>query len=82
MTTTTTEVRLMGTGEVARALGLSERQLNYLIATSRGVPPMPLLAGRRVYGDQHVAALRAALAERQAARAARAHVAPASGVAA
>lgn len=70
-TTIATEASFRTTGEVRLSLGLSERQVGYFLSMHPELNP-PLLAGRRLWGEQHVAALRDAITDRKAARAARA----------
>ncbi len=43
------------TGDVARALGITEPRLNDLVRLNKIDPPPPVVAGRRQWGADHIA---------------------------
>ena len=56
----------LSTGEAAKSLGVLEPQLNDLVRRGKIDPAPPLVAGRRLWGDEH---LRAAAERLEKARA-------------
>lgn len=65
MPTTTTTAAPVMTSEACRLLGITQKRLNAIIGDHPDLRP-PIVAGRRIWAPEHIAALAAEVARRDA----------------